>query len=246
MSDTMLNHAMVLAAGLGKRMRAANPGLPKPLIPCAGKPLIDHALDGLANSGVRSVVVNSHYLADLLTAHVTEYAARRPELSIRMSPEKVLMDTGGGVAQALPHLGGAAFFVQNSDTVLQDGDQALARLSAAWDDIRMDALLLLCPMRRAVGHAGGGDFRFGVDGRPERAHGAADAHIFCGVQVLHSRLFADAPTGSYSLNHHYDEAAESGRLFAIEHDSWWYHVGTPEALAEVERQLEPETGGWEC
>ena len=133
--------AMVLAAGLGRRMRAANPGLPKPLIPCAGKPLIDYALDRLADFGVRSVVVNSHYLADLLTVHVTKYAARRPELSIRMSLEEVLMDTGGGVAQALPYLGREAFFVQNSDTVVQDGARALARLSAAWDDVRMDALL---------------------------------------------------------------------------------------------------------
>jgi len=191
---------------------------------------------------VRSVVVNSHYLADQLTAHVTEYAARRSEFSIRMSPEEVLMDTGGGVAQALPYLGPAAFFVQNSDTVLQDGARALARLSAAWDDIRMDALLLLCPKARAVGHAGGGDFCFGMGGRLKRAHGVSDAHIFCGVQMLHPRLFAGAPTGSYSLNRHYDEAAESGRLFAVEHDSWWYHVGTPEALAEAERRLPLEMG----
>ena len=243
MSGAMPSHAMVLAAGLGKRMRAADPGLPKPLMPCAGKPLIDHALDRLADAGVRSVVVNSHYLADLLTAHVTGYAARRPELTIRMSPEETLLDTGGGVAQALPYLGGAAFFVQNSDTVIEDGARALARLAAAWDETRMDALLLLCPKARAVGHAGGGDFRLGADGRPERAHGAADAHIFCGVQMLHQRLFRDAPAGPYSLNRHYDEAAGSGRLFAVEHDSWWYHVGTPEALAEAERRLASEAGG---
>ena len=242
MTDAKPSHAMVLAAGLGKRIRAANSALPKPLIPCAGKPLIDHALDNLADFGVRSMLVNSHYLADLLTTHVTEYAARHPELSIQMSPEDVLMDTGGGVAQALPYLGQKPFFVQNSDTVLQDGVRALARLSAAWDDIRMDALLLLCPKARAIGHTGGGDFRFGADGRPERAHGITDAHIFCGVQMLHPRLFTGAPAGSYSLNRHYDEAAENDRLFAVEHDSWWYHVGTPEALAEAERRLRLEIG----
>jgi MurNAc alpha-1-phosphate uridylyltransferase len=228
MSGDMPTSAMVLAAGLGTRMRAANAALPKPLMPCAGKPLIDHALDRLAAAGVRSAVVNSHYLADLLTAHIMDYAARHPELAIRMSPEAELLDTGGGVANALPHLGAEAFFVLNSDTVLQDGARALARLAAAWDDGRMDALLLLCPRDRAVGHAGGG---------PERAHGAEDAHIFCGVQMLHPRLFEGAPAGPYSLNRHYDAAAQAGRLFALEHDSWWYHVGTPEALAEAERRL---------
>lgn len=241
MTGSMPSHAMVLAAGFGKRIRTANPSLPKPLIPCAGKPLIDHALDCLAEAGVQSVVVNSHHLADLLTNHVTQYAARRPELAISMSPEELLLDTGGGVAQALPHLGVKAFFVHNSDTLVQDGARALARLAVAWDDTRMDALLLLCPKALAVGHTGDGDFRISVDGSLERAHGAKGAHIFCGVQMLHPRLFARAPNRPYSLNRHYDESAKNGRLFAVEHDSWWYHVGTPEALAEVERRLKLET-----
>jgi MurNAc alpha-1-phosphate uridylyltransferase len=242
---------MVLAAGLGKRMRGADDSLPKPLIPCAGKPLIEHALDRLAAAGIFSTVVNSHYLGDLLAAHIEDYAKRHPEMAIRLSPEKILLETGGGVARALPHLGAAPFFVLNSDAILDDGASAataaaapaLARLAQAWDGARMDALLLLCPPARAVGHSGGGDFRLGDDGRPLRAIGAEDALIFCGVQLLHPRLFRDAPSGPYSLNRHYDEAAQAGRLFALEHDGWWYHVGTPEALAEAERRLAPEGGG---
>lgn len=241
-------HAMVLAAGLGTRMRGASDSLPKPLLPVAGKALIDYALDNLAAAAVRSIVVNTHNLGDVLAAHVWEYATRHVEMTLRLSPEKKLLETGGGVARALPHLGGQAFFVLNSDTILCNGAvPALARLAAAWDETRMDALLLLCPPERAVGHGRGGDFTLGGDGRPVRATGdardARDAHIFCGVQLLHPRLFDDAPHGAYSLNLHYDSAAAAGRLFALAHDGWWYHVGTPEALAEAERRLAGSDGG---
>jgi MurNAc alpha-1-phosphate uridylyltransferase len=229
---------MVLAAGLGKRMRAAGGNLPKPLVRVADKPLIDYTLDHLAAAAVRRLVVNTHYLGDLLAVHLEDYAARHPEITLRLSPEETLLATGGGVARALPHLGGQPFFVLNSDTILRDGAApALARLAAAWNEARMDALLLLCPPDRAVGHTRGGDFTVGEDGRPVRAAGAEDAHIFCGVQVLHPRLFDGAPSGAYSLNRHYDEAAAVGRLFALVHDGWWFHVGTPEALAEAERKL---------
>jgi len=231
---------MVLAAGLGKRMRPASDTLPKPLLSVAGKPLIDYALDHLAAANVCQVVVNTHYLGDLIAAHVEDYAAGHDGMAVHLSPEEILLETGGGVAHALAHLGADPFFVLNSDTILRDGvAPALARLAAAWDGARMDALLLLCPPARAVGHGGGGDFRLGEDGRPVRAIGARDAHIFCGVQLLHPSLFRHAPSGAYSLNRHYDEAADAGRLFALEHDGWWYHVGTPEALAEAERELAP-------
>ncbi|MBT5779579.1 MAG: nucleotidyltransferase family protein [Rhodospirillaceae bacterium] len=240
MAGAAPSHAMVLAAGLGKRMRPASDTLPKPLLSVAGKPLIDYALDHLAAAAVRQVVVNTHYLGDLIAAHVEDYAAGYGDMVIQQSPEEILLETGGGVAHALPHLGADPFFVLNSDTILRDGAApALARLAAAWDGARMDALLLLCPPARAVGHSRGGDFRLGEDGRPVRAIGAEDAQIFCGVQLLHPRLFRAAPNGAYSLNRHYDEAAGAGRLFAVEHDGWWYHVGTPEALAEAERQLAP-------
>ena len=241
MARSTPSHAMVLAAGLGKRMRPASDSLPKPLLRVVGKPLIDYALDHLAATGVHQVVVNTHYLGDLIAAHVAEYAARQRGMTIHLSPEKVLLETGGGVARALPDLGDQPFFVLNSDTILRDGAvPALARLAEAWDAARMDALLMLCAPERAVGHNRGGDFRLGDDGRPVRAIGAADASIFCGVQLLHPRLFRGAPSGAYSLNRHYDEAAAAGRLFAVQHDGWWYHVGTPQALAEAERKLAEE------
>jgi MurNAc alpha-1-phosphate uridylyltransferase len=231
-------HAMLLAAGLGKRMRPASSSLPKPLLRVADKSLIDFALDHLGAAAVRQVVVNTHYLGDLLALHLEDYAARHPELAIHLSPEETLLETGGGVANALPHLGTEVFFTLNSDTILSDGlTPALSRLAAAWDDSRMDALLLLCAPSRAFGHSGGGDFRLGTDGRPVRAIGEADALIFCGVQLLHPRLFKAAPSGAYSLNRHYDEAAAAGRLFAVAHDGLWFHVGTPEALAIAEDNL---------
>ena len=231
-------HAMLLAAGLGKRMRPASSSLPKPLLCVADKPLIDYALDHLVTATVRQVVVNTHYLGDLLALHLEDYAAHHPELAVHLSPEETLLETGGGVANALPYLGTEAFFTLNSDTILSNGlTPALSRLARAWDDSRMDALLLLCAPSRAFGHSGGGDFRLGTDGRPVRAIGKADALIFCGVQLLHPRLFKAAPSGAYSLNRHYDEAAAAGRLFAVAHDGLWFHVGTPEALAIAEDNL---------
>ena len=233
-----VTRAFVLAAGKGTRMRPLTDRVPKPLVEVAGRPMIDFVLDRLAAAGVEEAVVNTHHLADMVEAHV----AHRAHPRIRISRERVLLETGGGVARALPHLGADPFFVLNSDTILIDGTApALACLAAAWDEARMDALLLLCPPERAVGHSRGGDFKLGADGRPLRAIGATDAHIFCGVQLLHPRLFRDALGGAYSLNRHYDEAAEAGRLFAVAHDGWWYHVGTPDALAEAGDKLAQET-----
>lgn len=229
---------MVLAAGLGKRMRAVSGDLPKPLVRVAGKPLIEHALDRLAAAGVSTVVVNTHYKAAQLEAHLATYAEHHNGLRLTISREETLLETGGGVAHALAQLSRDAFFVHNSDALLRDGaEPALARLAAAWDDARMDALLLLCPLDRAFGHGGGGDFQLGPDGRLKRARGDPEGLIFTGVQLLHPRLFAHAPSGAYSLNRHYDEAEAKGRLFGVAHDGEWFHVGSPEGLAAAEDGL---------
>lgn len=235
-------HAMVLAAGLGKRMRAVSGDLPKPLVRVADKPLIEHALDRLAAASVSTIVVNTHYKADQIEAHLVAYADHHNGLRITISREETLLETGGGVAHALAYLGDDAFFVHNSDAVLRGGAvPALERLSAAWDDTRMDALLLLCPLARAFGHGGGGDFKLESDGRLTRAPGDPDGLVFTGVQLLHPRLFADAPSGPYSLNRHYDEAGASGRLFGVAHDGEWFHVGSPEGLAAATDGLRTPT-----
>jgi MurNAc alpha-1-phosphate uridylyltransferase len=228
-------HGMVLAAGLGLRMRPLTATRPKPLIEVAGKTMLDWALDHLVEAGVRSAVVNAHYLADQIAAHV----ARRTQPRIILSREDVLLDTGGGIAKALPHLGTGPFFALNADVVWRNGAQsALARMAAAWDDVRVDVLLLLHPTVRAVGYDGNGDYlldRVGVARR--RREREIAPFVFTGVQLIHPRLFAGAPRGIFSMNVLFDHAEAAGRLHAIAHDGDWFHVGTPAVLTEVEQLI---------
>jgi MurNAc alpha-1-phosphate uridylyltransferase len=225
-------HAVVLAAGLGLRMRPLTATRPKPLIEVAGRAMLDWALDHLVEAGVREAVVNAHYLADQIGAHV----ARRVQPRISLSREDVLLDTGGGIAKALPKLGTGPFFTLNADVVWRNGAlSALARMVSAWDDARMDVLLLLHPTVRAVGYDGDGDYlldRFGIAQR--RREREIAPFVFTGVQLVHPRLFAGAPSGVFSMNVLFDRAEAAGRLHAIAHDGDWFHVGTPAALAEVE------------
>lgn len=231
--------AMVLAAGLGKRMRPVTAELPKPLVPVAGKPLIAHTLDRLAAAGITSVVVNSHYKAARLERGVAAYLAKHGALSLHLSREDVLLDTGGGVANVLDRLGPEPFFVVNSDIVLCDGPEpALARLAAAWRDAAMDALLLVCPRAQTKGYAGVGDYFLEPGGALRRRAGEPEApHVFTGVQLLHPRLFEGAPSGAFSLLRLYDKAEARGRLAGLQHDDAWLHVGSPQGLAEAERYL---------
>ncbi len=232
---TSPTRAMVLAAGLGERMRPLTDSTPKPLIEVRGRPMIDRVLDRLDAAGVREAVVNLHHLGDRLEQHLAD--RRRPK--ILFSPEEVLLDTGGGVTKALPHLGKQPFFALNGDVVWLDGGQpALERLAAAWDDAEMDVLLLLHPTVFAHGYHGSGDFFMSPVGRLRRRREREVApFIFTGIQVLHPRFFTDLPEGAFSLNLLYDRAAEAERLWGLRHDGEWFHVGTPEALAEVEDAL---------
>ena len=230
---------MVLAAGLGTRMRAVSETIPKPLVPLAGKPLIAYALESLERAGVDGIVVNTHHLAAQIELFLADYAARPGAPRIRISHEEERLETGGGVRQALGWLGDDAFYVLNSDAVIADcGAPALARLAEAWDGEAMDALLLLCPLARALGCGGGGDFFRDRDGRLSRRGAAATApYMFTGVQLLHPRLFVGAPAGAYSLNRHYDEAILAGRLFGLVHRGHMLHAGSPEGLAQAEGYL---------
>ena len=233
----MISRAMVLAAGRGNRLRPRTDSLPKPLFEIGGKALIDHVLDRLAEAGVEQAVVNLFHLGNLIEAHLA--ARERPRIAFSHESER--LDTGGGVAQALPRLGSDPFYVVNSKLLWRDGETgALARLAQAWDDAAMDALLLLVPVARAGGYVGAGDFFLAEGGavaaRPEP--GETAPWLFAGIQILHPRLFDDAPAGPFSLNLLYDRAMAAGRLFSVVHEDGWHHVATPEGLAQAQTWFE--------
>ena len=226
--------AMVLAAGLGTRLRPISDTVPKPLVEIGGRALLDHAIDRLALAGVERVVVNIHFKAEVMAAHL----AGRHQPAIEMSREPELLETGGGVARALPRLG-EWFFVVNSDVFWLDGkDPALRRLAAAFDPDRLDAVLLLQRTVTAVGYEGSGDYFLDPLGTPRRRREREIApYLFSGVQLLHRRLFDGIVEPRFSLNRVYDRAERAGRLRALVHDGEWYHIGTPEGLAATRARL---------
>lgn len=230
-----LNRAMVLAAGLGTRMRPLSEAMPKPLLPLAGRSLLDHALDRLTDAGVTDAVVNAHWLADQVAACVAARSAPR----ITLQREETLLETGGGVARALPVLGNAPFAVVNGDAFWLDGPHpALQRLAAAFDPERMDGLLLLIRTAQIAGEVGRGDFMLdplGLLRRPEE--GEVSPYLFGGVQILSPVLFEGAPSGAFSLNRLYDRAIEAGRLYGLVHDGVWFHLSTPADLEHAEDVL---------
>jgi N-acetyl-alpha-D-muramate 1-phosphate uridylyltransferase len=230
------NSAIVLAAGLGTRMRPYVGDLPKPLVPVAGKPLIDYALDRLAEAGIEHVVVNVHYLANTLERHL---AARKTPRVVISDERGELLGTGGGIANALPKLGDKPFFLINSDTFWLDGIKSnLARLAKAFDGGTMDALLLLAPTTGSIGYSGRGDFAMAPDGRlRRRAEREVVPFVYAGAAILTPALFADAPSGAFPLTLLFDRAAERERLFGLRLEGLWMHVGTPEAVAAAEAAL---------
>jgi MurNAc alpha-1-phosphate uridylyltransferase len=227
---------MVLAAGLGTRMRALNGQVPKPLVQVGGKALIDHMLDRLADAGVERAVVNVHHLADQIERHLAP--RRRPQIVISDERQE-LLGTGGGVVKSLPELGAAPFFHVNSDTIWIDGVKPnLGRLAAAFDPAEMDALLLLAPTTTSIGYSGRGDFSMSPDGRLTR-RGERDVvpFVFAGAAVLAPRLFDGAPAGAFPLTTLFARAAEAERLFGLRLEGVWMHVGTPEAVAAAEAAI---------
>lgn len=228
--------AMVMAAGLGTRMRAHDGQSPKPLVKVGGKPLIDHVLDRLALAGVTRAVVNVHYLADQIERHL----AGRKSPRIVISDERAeLLGTGGGPIKAMPQLGGGPFFLVNSDTIWTDGvTPNLARLAAAFDPARMDALLLMAPTATASGYSGRGDFSIAADGQLKR-RGERDVvpFVYAGTAILTPRFFAGVTPGPSSMSPLFDRAAATGRLHGLRLEGIWMHVGTPDAVAAAEAIL---------
>ena len=232
-SKTAPKTAMVLAAGLGERMRPLTDKKPKPLVEVAGKPLIEHVLEKLAEADVEKAVVNVHYFADMIEKRL----ASRKKSGIVFSDERnLLLDTGGGIVKALPQLGTEPFYLVNSDSIWIDGVRPnLVRLAEEFDPARMDALLLLAPSATSIGYSGRGDFAMAPDGRLHaRAERQVVPFVYAGVAVLSPSLFKGAPEGAFSLTKLFDRASESERLYGLRLDGVWMHVGTPDAVELAE------------
>ncbi|MCH8684288.1 nucleotidyltransferase family protein [Pedomonas mirosovicensis] len=231
---------MVLAAGLGTRMRPLTDACPKPLIEVAGRTLLDRALDNFEAAGVKTIVVNVHYLAGQIEAHLSARSAAGDKAQYLISDERgELLETGGGVAKALPLLRDDTLLIANADNLWLDGpENTIARLAHEWDPARMDALLLVVDRAEAAGYDGAGDFHREPSGRlHRRGHDLTANYVFSGVQLLSRRLFADLPEGPFSLNLLYNRALAAQRLYGLVHDGLWHHVGTPEAVGEATRRL---------
>lgn len=235
MSQLASDTAMVMAAGLGKRMRPLTASQPKPMVRVAGKPLIDHTLDRLADAGVSRAVVNVHYMADALEAHLVERTA--PQITI--SDERdLLLETGGGMVKAQGQLPDP-FFCLNSDNIWLEGPRSgFHDLSAHWNPDIMDALLLVVPHARAINFNGKGDFHMDALGRLRRRQpGRIAPFIFTGIQLVSHRLLRDAPEGKFSTNVLWSRAIEEGRLFGTSFTGLWFEVGTPQAIRPTELAL---------
>ena len=232
---------MVLAAGLGTRMRPLTERRPKPLLEVGGKALIDHVLDRLADAGVERAVVNVHHFAEQIERHL----AARTKPHIVISDERgLLLGTGGGVVKALPELGDVPFYHINSDTIWIDGVQPnLTRLAESFDPAAMDALLLLAPTTRSIGYAGRGDFAMAPDGRlRRRGEREVAPFVYAGAAILSPALFAGAPMGEFPLTDLFERAALAGRLHGLRLEGLWMHVGSPDAVVSAEAAIRASTG----
>lgn len=230
--------AMVMAAGIGKRMRPLTATRPKPLVEVAGRTLLDHVFDRLRAAGVARAVVNVHYLADALEAHLRH---RVKDIEVIVSDERAaLMETGGGLVQARGLLGDEPFLVVNSDNFWLDGPtDAIRQLAARWNDEAMDALLLLVPYARAHNHGGQGDFHLDAAGRitGRRKPGRVAPFVYTGVQIVSPRLIRDWPEGPFSTNLFWNRAIEAGRAYGLVHQGLWSEVNVPGAIARTEALL---------
>ncbi|MBO6548265.1 MAG: nucleotidyltransferase family protein [Rhizobiales bacterium] len=229
----MIKQAFILGAGFGSRMRPLTDTIPKPMVPLAGKPLIDHVIDRLTSVGVEKIVVNVHYLADVLENHLR----KKNDVEIIISDERdELLDTGGGVLKALHHFGDEPFFIHNSDSVwVENGHNNLAEMVKLFDPQKMDNLLCLANRHTSLGYDGNGDFllsnEYLISRKPKEV---ASDHVFIGASIATKNLFDQSPTGPFSLNKLWDAAIAKNRVYGIKHQGIWMHVGTTEALSQAE------------
>lgn len=229
--------AMVMAAGLGKRMLPLTETTPKPLVSFAGKALIDHALDRLGKAGIEQVVVNVHHLAD----QVEDHLQNRMKPDVTISDERaLLLETGGGAKKALEYLGPEVFYVLNSDSVWQENQKhVLQQLYENWDGERMDSLLMLAETSKSIGYDGAGDFSLNADGTlVRRGKGEQVPYVNMGIYLIHPRLFENTPKGAFSMNLLWDRALQNNRLFGLVHGGEWMHLGTPQSLHQAQAYIQ--------
>ena len=233
----MIKSAMVMAAGLGTRMRPLTNDRPKPLVRVANKALIDHSLDKLREASIHDVVVNVHYLPEMIRSHLATNAS---DLNVSISDEsELLLETGGGLVKAMPLLTADPFYCINSDNIWTDvNGSALLNLATAWDDEKMDALLLVVPHATAFNHNGAGDFFLEDDGRlRRRGDSTAAPFIYTGIQLISHRLLADPPSGAFSTNIFWNRAIALGRLYGAVHEGEWFDIGAPSSIAPTEARI---------
>lgn len=240
MSNQPIKQAFILGAGHGSRMRPITDTMPKPMVPLGNKPLIDHVIDRLKKVGVEKFIVNVHYLADQLEAHLKA----RTDIKLIISDERsALLDTGGGLINAVHHLDNAPFFIHNSDSVWIEQAGAkksnLTRMVEMFDANKMQSLMLLADREKSLGYDGKGDFELREDNRLTRRRGDVTTdYVFAGASIAHPSLLQDAPTGAFSLNKLWDKALENKTVYGIKHEGLWMHVGTPQSLDEAEKCLQ--------
>lgn len=230
-----IDQAFILGAGKGTRLRPHTDTKPKPMVKVAKKPLIDHIIDQLSQAGIQKIAVNTHYKADILESHLKEIS--EPEISV--SYEEELLNTGGGIKNALHFLDNKPFFVINGDSYCIDGPEAsaLKRLEDMWDPEIMDILILLHPVSKMALTQGVGDYIIQSDGKAIRSRDKCGTHMFTSIRINHPRIFDDTPEGSFSYLDLMDHAQKSGRLYALEHDGDWHHISTPQDLENVNTSL---------
>lgn len=233
-SDKMKNYpdkAFILAAGRGNRLRPYTDTLPKPLVPVAGKAIIDYVIEGAVKAGVREITVNLHYMADKLAAHL----GARTDARFTLSHEEELLDTGGGLKYGLRGMGDGPFYILSGDSFWDNGPSgdALQRMAAAWDPEKMDLLLLLQPLERMHTEHRVGDYNIGIGGKAVRARDRTGTHMWTSMRICDARLFEDTPEGPFSFLTLMDRAEARGRLYALVHDGEWYHITTPDDLAAI-------------
>ena len=234
--STNITRAMIMAAGFGTRMRPLTNKIPKPLVKVRGRALIDHVIDRLVEAGVKTIVVNIHYMGNQIKAHVE----KRMDVEIVISDETdSILDSGGGIFKALPHFKGEPFFHANADTVWVEGaSHALPRLKAAWNPNEMDALMLLASTDTTVFYDGRGDFMMDAEGKLSRVpEGRISPFVWMSMEILHPRLFDGMQPGKFSINPLWDKAIAKGRLYGQRLDGVWMHIDRPEAIKQSEEYL---------